>query len=139
MEVGFNEDGFPYLGDPDAPVTLVEFSDYLCPFCGRHFAQTTPQLIDQYVRTGQVNLVFHDFPLVELHPTAPSGHAAALCVSEQGAALFWEYHDALFARQAAWSSVPDNRNFLAAVADRNRSRPRRLSDLRRFWAYRPDG
>ena len=116
LEVGFNDDGFAYLGDPDAPITLVEFSDYLCPFCGRHFAQTTPQLIDRYIRTGEVNLVFRDFPLAELHPTAPSGHAAALCVSEQGAALFWAYHDALFARQAAWSSVPDNRDFLAAVA-----------------------
>ncbi len=116
LEVGFNADGYAYLGDPDAPVTLVEFSDYLCPYCGRHFAQTTPQLIDRYIRTGEINLVFHDFPLAELHPTAPSGHAAALCISEQGAALFWTYHDALFGRQAAWSSVPDNRDFLAAVA-----------------------
>ncbi|MDF1594984.1 MAG: thioredoxin domain-containing protein [Acidimicrobiia bacterium] len=116
LAVGFNEDGLPYLGDPDAPVTLVEYSDYLCPFCGRHFTQTTPQLIDRYVRTGQINLVFHDFPLADLHPTAPAGHAAALCVSEQGAALFWAYHDELFARQGEWSSVPDNREFLAAVA-----------------------
>lgn len=116
LAVGFTDEGYPYLGDPDAPVSLVEFSDYLCPFCGRHFSQTTPLLIDQYVRTGQVNMVFRDFPLAELHPTAPSGHASALCIAEQGAAFFWAYHDALFARQGEWSSVPDNSGFLAAVA-----------------------
>jgi protein-disulfide isomerase len=116
MTVGFTDEGYPYLGDPDAPVTLVEFSDYLCPFCGRHFVQTTPLLIDQYVRTGQIKLVFRDFPLAELHPTAPSGHAAAVCVAEQGAALFWAYHNELFARQGEWSSVPDNSGFLAVVA-----------------------
>jgi protein-disulfide isomerase len=116
LAVGFTDEGYPYLGDPDAPVSLVEFSDYLCPFCGRHFAQTTPLLIDQYVRTGQINLVFRDFPLAELHPTAPSGHASALCVAEQDAALFWAYHDALFARQGEWSSLAQNGEFLAALA-----------------------
>jgi protein-disulfide isomerase len=116
IAVGFTDEGHPYLGDPDAPVTLVEFSDYLCPFCGRHFSQTTSLLIDQYVRTGQINMEFRDFPLAELHPTAPSGHAAAACIAEQGAALFWAYHDELFARQGEWSSLPDNSGFLASVA-----------------------
>jgi protein-disulfide isomerase len=97
-------------------VTLVEFSDYLCPFCGRHFQQTTPQLLEQYGASGQVNFVFRDFPLAELHPTAPSGHAAALCVTEQSAALFWAMHNELFARQSEWASLTDNTDFLAGVA-----------------------
>lgn len=116
LPVGFTEDGYPYLGDPDAPVSLVEFSDYLCPFCGRHATQTNPQLIEQYGASGQVRFVFRDYPLADLHPTAPAGHAAALCVSEQSAALFWAMHDLLFARQSQWASLPDNSTFLAGIA-----------------------
>ena len=117
LPVGFTDDGYPYLGDPDAPVSLVEFSDYLCPFCGRHAAQTNPLLIEQYAASGQVRFVFRDFPLAELHPTAPSGHAAALCITEQGAALFWAMHDRLFARQSEWASLSDNSDYLAGIAE----------------------
>ncbi len=117
LPVGFTDDGYPYLGDPDAPVSLVEFSDYLCPFCGRHAAQTNPQLIEQYAASGQVRFVFRDLPLAELHPTAPSGHAAALCITEQGAALFWAMHDQLFARQSEWASLSDNSDYLAGIAE----------------------
>jgi protein-disulfide isomerase len=113
----FTEEGYPLLGDPDAPVTLVEFSDYLCPFCGRHFAQTTPQVFSQYVESGEVNFVFRDFPLVELHPNAPAGHAAALCVAEQDPGLFWAYHDELFGNQAAWQSLPFTGQYLENLAD----------------------
>ncbi|MDH5372299.1 MAG: DsbA family protein, partial [Acidimicrobiia bacterium] len=105
LPVGFTDDGYPYLGDPEAPVSLVEFSDYLCPFCSRHAVQTNPLLIDQFASSGQVRFVFRDFPLAELHPTAPSGHAAALCITEQSAALFWAMHDRLFARQSEWASL----------------------------------
>ncbi|MDF1594916.1 MAG: thioredoxin domain-containing protein [Acidimicrobiia bacterium] len=117
LPVGFTDDGYPYLGDPDAPVSLVEFSDYLCPFCGRHATQTNPQLIEQYAASGQVRFVFWDYPLAELHPTAPSGHAAALCIAEQGAALFWAMHDQLFAGQSEWTSLFDNSDYLAGVAE----------------------
>jgi len=117
LPVGFTDEGFPYLGDPDAPVSLVEFSDYLCPFCSRHATQTNPLLIERYAASGKVRFVFRDFPLAELHPTAPSGHAAALCITEQGAALFWAMHDRLFARQQEWASLPDNSGFLAGIAE----------------------
>ncbi len=117
LPVGFTDDGYPYLGAPDAPVSLIEFSDYLCPFCGRHATQTNPRLIERYAASGQVSFVFRDFPLAELHPTAPSGHAAALCITEQGAALFWAMHDELFARQGEWASLPDNSGFLAGIAE----------------------
>jgi protein-disulfide isomerase len=117
FQVGFTEDGYAYLGDPDAPVSLIEFSDYLCPFCGRHAAETNPQLIERYAASGQVRFVFRDYPLAELHPTAPSGHVAALCVAEQGPALFWAMHDQLFARQSEWASLADNSSYLAAIAE----------------------
>jgi protein-disulfide isomerase len=72
--------------------------------------------MEQYVATGQVKYVFRDMPLVSLHPTAPVGHVAALCVAEQGAALFWEMHDALFGAQGQWSSLPDPSEFLSGLA-----------------------
>lgn len=117
MPVGFTDDGHPYIGKPDAPVTLEEWSDFLCPYCGRHFRQTYPQLLDEYVREGQVRLVFRDLPLAGLHPTAAIGHVAANCVGEQGAAAYWAMHDALFARQGEWSRLPDPSTFLSGVAE----------------------
>ncbi len=114
---GFTDDGHPRLGDPDAPVTLVEFSDYLCPFCGRHFSETKPLLIEEYAASGAVNFVFRDFPIEDLHPNAPAGHAAGLCAAEQDAALFWEYHDELFSNQGAWESLQDPGPFLESVAE----------------------
>jgi protein-disulfide isomerase len=116
MPAGFTDDGYPFLGSPQAPVTLIEHSDYLCPFCGRHFAQTYPQLLDKYIRTGKVQLVFHDFPIASLHPMAPQGHAAARCVAEQGAALFWKMHDELFRTQQQWGSLPNPSDFITDLA-----------------------
>lgn len=117
MPVGFTEAGHPYIGSPDAPVTLEEWSDYLCPYCGRHFRQTYPQLLNDYVKTGRLKLVFRDLPLEGLHPTAAVGHIAANCVGEQGAAAYWQMHDALFTRQGEWNRLPDPGAFLAGVAE----------------------
>jgi protein-disulfide isomerase len=114
--VGFTQDGHPFRGDPKAPLTLVEYSDYLCPFCSRYFQQTLPALVEKYAGSGQVQFVFHDFPLASLHPTAPKGHAAAMCVAEQGATPFWKMHDKLFADQQQWARQPDPTAFLAGVA-----------------------
>jgi protein-disulfide isomerase len=114
--VGFTADGLPFRGDPNAPLTLVEYSDYLCPFCARYFVQTLPALLEKYGRPGQVKFVFHDFPLASLHPTAPRGHAAAMCVAEQGPSRFWQMHDALFQAQPQWNRSPDPTTFLAEVA-----------------------
>jgi protein-disulfide isomerase len=114
--VGYTADGHPFRGNPDAPLTLVEYSDYLCPFCARHFRQTLPALLEKYGRTGQVKFVMRDFPLAALHPTAPRGHAAAQCVAEQGATRFWQMHEALFQTQPEWNRLPDPTAFLAKTA-----------------------
>jgi protein-disulfide isomerase len=114
--VGFTADGHPFRGKPDAPLTLVEYTDYLCPFCERYFSQTLPALLEKYVRTGQVKFVVRDFPLASLHPTAPRGATAALCVAEQGATRFWQMHDALLQTQQQWNRLPDPTAFLAAAA-----------------------
>lgn len=117
MPVGFTEDGIPYLGKPDAPVLLEEWSDYLCPFCGRHFKQTLPALKDKYIRTGQIKLVFRDLPFASLHPLAAQGHVAARCVASQGdVTRYWAMHDELFLRQGEWGRLPDPKPFLADAA-----------------------
>lgn len=116
IPVGLTDEGYPYLGAADAPVTVVEFSDYLCPYCGRHFQQTSPALVEQYAVSGRVRFVFRDFPIAELHPNAPAGHAAALCVAEQGAGLFWAMHDALFSTQEAWADLADPADYLEQTA-----------------------
>jgi protein-disulfide isomerase len=114
--VGLTADGAPFRGDPKAPLTLMEYSDYLCPFCGRHFRQTLPALLETYARNGKVQFVFRDYPIASLHPTAPKGSAAALCVAEQGAARFWQMHAALFEAQQQWARQPDPSAFLAEAA-----------------------
>lgn len=118
IPVGITESGLPYRGDPDAPVIMVEYSDYQCPFCGRHFVQTEPALTEKYVRDGQVRAVFVEFPLEQLHPYAPMAHAAALCVLEQGSAQnYWNIHGELFRSAEEWGAVPDGSEIFARLAD----------------------
>jgi len=99
--------GEPFMGDKDAKVTLIEFSDYQCPFCGRNFQQTLPQVVKDYVKTGKVKYVFHDFPLEQLHPNAFKAAEAARCGGDQG--KYWEMHDKLFSNQRALDAakLPD--------------------------------
>ncbi|MDE2058671.1 MAG: thioredoxin domain-containing protein [candidate division NC10 bacterium] len=82
-------------GPKSAPVTIVEFSDFQCPFCSR-VVPTLKEMVRLYPR--QVRLAFRDFPIVSLHPKAPKAAEAARCAGEQG--KFWEYHDRLFESQA---------------------------------------
>jgi protein-disulfide isomerase len=87
------------LGKAEAPVTLVEYSDFQCPYCLRHFSETQSRLIAEYVNTGKVKIVFKNFPIPELHPQAFQASVAAECAAEQG--KFWAYHDVLFQRFGA--------------------------------------
>jgi protein-disulfide isomerase len=85
----------PTQGPADAPLTLVEFTDYQCPFCARHSQMVLPQLIKTFIATGKVRYVLRDFPLVSIHPHAAKAHEAAHCAGDQG--KYWELHDQLFA------------------------------------------
>src|SRR5258706_6946640 len=82
-------------GDPKAPITIVEFSDFQCPFCKKS-ESTLHELLTKY--SGRVKLAYLDFPLRDIHPQAQSAAEAARCAGEQG--KFWEYHDALYAEQS---------------------------------------
>lgn len=91
----------PVLGDKDAKITLVEFSDFQCPFCASFGKDTLPQIKKDYVDTGKVKLAYRHFPL-DFHANAQKAAEASECANEQG--KFWEYHDKLFETQSAWES-----------------------------------
>ncbi len=80
-------------GDANAPVTIVEWTDYECPFCTRFFEQTYPQIEEEYIETGKVKFIVRDFPL-SFHQNAQKAAEAAECAGEQG--KYFEMHDKLF-------------------------------------------
>jgi protein-disulfide isomerase len=93
VDVGY--DPARVRGGPQAPVTIVEFSDFQCPYC-KQSESTLKDLLTKY--SGQVKLAWRDFPLRDIHPLAQTAAEAARCAGEQG--KFWEFHDALFADQS---------------------------------------
>lgn len=97
-----NVDGYPSKGEPGARLTLVEYSDYQCPFCGRHIRDTFPQIERDYIKTGKIKYVFKDLPLVSIHPQALKAAEGAACAAEQG--KYWEMHEQLFNNQRALGS-----------------------------------
>ena len=94
VTVGTDDD--PVLGNPDAPVTMIEFSDFQCPYCRSFWRDTLPQIKSQYIDTGKVKLVYRDFPL-SIHAQAMLGAEAANCANAQG--KYWQMHDEIFKQQ----------------------------------------
>ncbi len=94
----------PNIGTPGAPVVLVEFSDFQCPYCKEEATMLRQNLLSAYPK--QVRLYFKTFPLESLHPWAKAAAIASHCVYRQKADLFWEYHDWIFAHQA--EITPEN-------------------------------
>jgi len=86
--------GAPQKGNPEAQVALIEFSDYECPFCIRHFRETMPLIEKNYISTGKILYVFRDYPIDQLHPQAVKAHEAARCGAEQD--KYWPMHTTLF-------------------------------------------
>jgi len=94
----------PVVGNENAPVTIIEFSDYECPYCQRYHSQTYQQILSTY--GNQIRYVFKDLPLTSIHPNALPAANAAHCAHEQNA--FWEYHDLLFSMQLGLSDSAYN-------------------------------
>lgn len=112
IEISIESDD-PFLGDVDAPVTIVEFSDYECPFCARHYEQSHNQLIQEYVETGKVRLVYKDFPL-SFHENAVTAAIAAECAYDQGSnEMYFSMHDIIFEKQIELSLAPSRDNLLS--------------------------
>lgn len=89
--------GLAATGSPDAPVVIVEVSDFQCPFCARFYETTLPALMDRYIDTGRAQLAFHHLALESIHPQALKAAEASECARAQG--RFWEMHDLLFENQ----------------------------------------
>lgn len=98
-------DNDPIEGSRDAPITMVEFSDYQCPFCKRTFDDTMPQLKEKYIDTGKIKHVFRDYPM-PFHQNGIPAAIAAECANEQG--KFWDYHNILFSKQTEWQNLHGN-------------------------------
>lgn len=128
---GVSVDDDPVKGSPDAKVTIVEFSDFLCPFCAvsagfrpdlqekmkerdASWEAAVPKILENYVETGKARFVFRDFPVVHGEPAARAAEAAE-CAGDLG--KYWEMHDLLFSRQ---ENFPENEteiaNFLKGLA-----------------------
>lgn len=94
----------PSKGSAEAPVTVVEYSDFQCPACGYYFAQMSSDIDATYVDAGKVRIIYHDFPLNQHRNAIPAAEAAR-AANEQG--KFWEMHDLLFRQQYEWSELVD--------------------------------
>jgi len=88
----FLENGSPILGNPNAPITLIEFGDYQCHFCNVFFHSTEDDILKNYVETGKVRMIFKDYNIIG--PDSITASHGAQCADDQG--LFWEYHDILY-------------------------------------------
>lgn len=89
-------EGYPSIGPDDAPITIVEFSDFQCPFCRRFHEETYQALLDAY--PGQIRFVYRNLPLTSIHPDAMPSAVASLCANDQNA--YWDYHGKLFSSDA---------------------------------------
>jgi protein-disulfide isomerase len=105
--------GAAVKGEEAAPITIVEFSDYQCPFCQRYFAETYPKIWEEY--EGKIRYIFRDYPL-PFHPHAQQTAEAARCAGDQG--KYWEMHDLLFTKQDEWTPKQDIKTNLTTYAQK---------------------
>ena len=103
------------FGDPDAPMTIMEFADYQCNACMRFAVMVKPEMDAAYISTGRAKLVFHDFPLVNLHPHAFLAARAARCAGDQD--RYPGYHDLIFGTQNEWSPMPGATDYFKDLAE----------------------
>jgi protein-disulfide isomerase len=105
------------LGNPNAPIVMIEYSDYDCPFC-KQYHQTMHQIMDEYGVTGRIAWVYRQFPLAELHPNSPRISEAALCVGDiAGNDAFWTFTDLVFEERDL--NEPTNVTKLTDYADQS--------------------
>jgi protein-disulfide isomerase len=107
-------DTLPARGKADAPVTVVEYADFQCPACGVFATTLEAGIVKDYVDTGKVRFVFHDFPLPQ-HSNAIAAAEAARGAADQGA--FWPYHDLLYAKQSEWENSSDPLPLFSSYAE----------------------
>ena len=102
-----------FMGDPNAPITIIEFADFQCPYCGRFFAETKPQIDEQYMQSGKVRFAYFNFAF--LGPESNWAAEAAECAADQN--KFWEYHDKLYDSQSGENQGAFNKDNLKKFAE----------------------
>jgi len=111
----FLDNGSPILGNPNAPITLVEFGDYQCHFCNVFFHTTEDNILKNYVETGKVRMIFKDYNIIG--PDSVNASHGAHCANDQG--LFWEYHDILYSNWTGenngWASSKNLERFAQEI------------------------
>lgn len=126
------ESGSPILGNPDAPITILDFSDFQCPNCGRHVKNTEPILNETYIQTGKASLVYKYFPVVGFDSVNPA--LAGQCSHEQG--KFWQFHQLLFANQkpidSGWVSKDNLKNFASQISGLDLQKFSECLDIERY-------
>lgn len=100
------------LGEQNAPVTVVEYGDFQCPFCGKFFKDTEPVLRENYIKTGKIKFIYRDFAFLGQESLWAAN--AARCAGEQG--KFWEYHDYLYNNQSGENQGAFSKNNLKGFA-----------------------
>ncbi len=85
------------LGNPNAKISVIEYSDFECPFCSKLFFEIIPKIRENFIKSGKINFVYRHFPLRSIHKNAQKAAEASECAGEQG--KFWEYHDIIFENQ----------------------------------------
>ncbi|MGQ9925970.1 MAG: DsbA family protein [Chloroflexaceae bacterium] len=113
VPVGQTDEGFWYKGNPDAPLTVIEYADYECPACAYYNRNMAPIISRDYIETGKVKFVYHEVPLT-IHRHAVPAAAAARCAGEQG--KFWQMHDMLYLNQQQWSPLNNVQNVFSGYA-----------------------
>jgi len=101
-------------GDPKAPLTIYEISDFQCPYCRIFWAETLPIIDREYIQTGKAQLVFVNLPLPQIHPNAAAAHELAMCAAQQN--RFWPMHDKLYDRQSDWARLKEPRDLFLELA-----------------------
>jgi len=102
-------------GKADAPITVIEMSDFQCPYCRAFATETFPTLDQEYIQSGKVRWIFVNFPITELHPNAVAAAELALCSAKQG--KFWPMHDLIYKHQPTWAPLREPGQFLLTLAD----------------------
>lgn len=100
------------LGDQNAPVTVVEYGDFQCPFCGKFFKETESVLRENYIKTGKVKFIYRDFAFLGQESLWSAN--AARCAGEQG--KYWQYHDYLYSNQRGENQGAFSKNNLKSFA-----------------------
>ncbi|MFV9506829.1 MAG: DsbA family protein [Oscillochloridaceae bacterium umkhey_bin13] len=111
--IGQTAEGFWYKGDPNAPVTVIKYSDYQCPSCAFYDQRMAPSIERDYIETGKVQFVYHEFPL-NGHQHAIAAGTAGRCAGDQG--QFWGMHDLIFQNQDIWSQARTVNNIFSGYA-----------------------